>query len=215
MLNRGQILWQIGRYKESHEAINAARAIAENPASGDKNLLAWTYLIKAQSDLSEQNYKSALAESRKAIELGGAQTGEIFVQATFIKGLANARSGNKQSAVELCRKAVEEAAKTGMTHLLLKSELALAEALLINNEPQEALNICLEMQNNSSNTENLFSQWRSFKIAAEASLKLNDNLKSKEFNISADQFLSKIENNLGAENYKNFISRPDVQSYRK
>jgi tetratricopeptide (TPR) repeat protein len=214
LLNRGQVLWQLGRYKESREAIEATAAIAEKAESGDKYLLAWTHLVKAQSDLSEQNYKSALAESQKAIDLSGAQSGEIFVQATFTKGLANSRSGAKQVGKELCRKAVEDAAKTGMAHLLLKSKLALAETLLANGEAQEALNISLELQKSFVNSGNIPTQWQSFTVAAQASYTLGDKAKANEYAAQANQFLSEIEKMFGAENYKTYLARRDVQVYR-
>lgn len=215
LLSRGQILWNLGRYKESQEALDAAEKIAANPESGDRQLLAWTHLVRSQSDLSRNNFKSALAESRKAIEVSAAQTGEIFVQATFTQGLANARSGNNEAGKQLCKKAVEEAEKTEAAHLILKSKLALAETFLISNEPQESLNISSEILNNSANKEILFSRWRSSAIASGASLKLNDEPKSKEFVASAEQILSEFKDNSGAENYENFISRPDVRFFLK
>lgn len=214
-LNRGQSLWNLGRYGEAREALDSAAKIADEKASNDKQLLAWTHLVRAQSDLSENNYKSALAESRKAIDLGGQEIKEIIVQATFIQGLAKFRSGDKTAGTELCRKAVEEAAKTGIDHLQLKAKLALAETLSSENAPQESLTISLDTQNSSSKSGNLVSQWRSFATASGASLKLGDEVKSKEYKTSANQILSNIENDLGAENYKKFISRPDVQIYLK
>lgn len=215
LLNRGQALWQLGRYKESREALDAAEIIAGKPESGDKQLLAWTHLIKAQSDLSEQNYQSALAESQKAIDLSGAQSGEIFVQATFTKGLANSRSGAKEIGKQLCQKAVEEAVKTGVAHLFLKSKLALAETLLANGETQNALNIFLEMQKSFVNSDNAGTQWRSYVIASQASSVLKDTSKSQEYAIRAVELLAEIEKNYGSENYKTYLSRPDVRIYRK
>jgi serine/threonine protein kinase/ATP/maltotriose-dependent transcriptional regulator MalT len=213
LLNRGQALWQLGRYKESREAIEAAEAIAEKSESGDKQLLAWTHIVRAQSDLSEQNYKSALAESQKAIDLSGSQSGEIFVQATFTKGLASSRSNAKQAGKELCQKAVEEAAKTGMTFLLLKSKLALAETLLTNGEAQESLNIFPELQKNFVNSNNIPTAWQSFAIAAQASFALGDRAKANEYAVQANQLLSEIEKTLGSENYKIYRARRDVEVY--
>ena len=215
LINRGQALWQLGHYKESREAIDTATAIAERPESGDKQLLAWTHLVKAQSDLSRQNYKNALAESQKAIDLSGAESGEIFVQATFTKGLANSRSNAKVVGKELCRKAVEEAAKTGMAHLSLKSKLALAETLLANGEAQEALNVLLEMQKSFVNSSSIPTAWRSFSIASQASSILKDVSKSQQYAARANELLAEIEKDFGAENYKSYLSRPDVQIYRK
>lgn len=215
LMNRGQALWQLGRYKESREAIETAAAIAGKPESGDKELLAWTHLIKAETDLSEQNYKSALTESQKAIELNGNPSSELFVRATFTKGLANSRSGAKQIGMELCRKAVEEATKTGMAHLLLKAKLALAETLLANGAAQESLNVFLELQKSFVNSSNIPTQWQSFMIASQASLIIKDDSKSQEYTNRANELLSELEQNFGAENYKSFLSRPDIQIYRK
>lgn len=213
LLNRGQALWQLGRYKESREAIEAAETIAKNTESGDKQLLAWTHLVKAQSDLSEQNHQSALAESQKAIDLSSTQSGEIFVQATFTKGLANSRSGAKQIGKDLCQKAVEEAAKTGMAYLLLKAKLALAETLLANGETQESLNIFPELQKSVVNSGNIPIQWQSFAVAAQASYILGDKAKAKEYAAQSNQFLSELEKTFGAENYQTYLVRRDVQVY--
>ncbi len=215
LLNRGQVLCQLGRTKESREAIEAAAVLAGKPESGDKELLAWTYLAKAEIDLSEQNYKTALAESQKAIDLNGNPSSELSVQATLTKGLANSRSGAKQIGTELCRKAVEEAAKTGMAHLPLKAKLALAETLLANGEAQESLNVFLEMQKSFVNSVNISTQWQSYMIASQASLILKDASKSQEYAIRANQLLTELQDNFGAENYKSYLSRPDIQIYRK
>jgi serine/threonine protein kinase/lipopolysaccharide biosynthesis regulator YciM len=214
LLNRGQILWQLGRYKEAREALEAAAAIAGKP-DGDKQLLAWTELFKAQSDLSEQNYQSALEGSQKAIDLSGDRGGEIFVQATFTKGLANSRAGAKAAGAELCRKADEAATKTGIAHLALKTKLALAEALLANDEAQESLNVFLEMQKSFTDSNNIPTQWRSFMLASRASAALKDASKSQEYAVRADELLPQIEKIFGSENFKSYLSRLDVQTYRK
>ena len=215
LLNRGQSLWQLGRYKESREAIEAARAIAGKAESGDKQLLAWTHLVTAQTDLSEQNYKSALTESQKAIDLSKGQVGEIYVQATITKGLANSRSGAKEIGKELCQNAVEEAVKTGIAHLSLKAKLALAEALIANGEAQQALDIFLEMQKSFVKSGNIPTQWRSFVIASQASFILKDVSKSQEYAKRANELLTELERNFGSENYQNYLLRLDVQAFRK
>lgn len=214
-LNRGQILWNLGRYAESRKAIDAAANIAGAPKSTDSQLSAWTHLIRAQSALSENDYKFALSESRKAIDLSGQEIKEIIVQATLIEGLAKTRSGDKKTGTQLCRKAAADAEKTGIEHLKLKSKLALAEALSADNEPHEAVNIAMETEEISAKSGNLVSQWRSYAVACAASLKINDEPKSNEYKSFAGQALANIENAFGVENYKSFISRPDVQIYLK
>ena len=215
LLNRGQALWQLGRYKESQAAIDAAAAIAGKPESGDKQTLAWTHLVRAQSDLSEQNYKSAIAESQKAIDLNGSQSDEISVLAIITKGLANSRSGAEGAGKELCLKAVEDAAKTGMAYLSINSKLALAETLLANGEAQESLNILLELQKSFVDSGNIPTQWQGFMIASRASSILKDDSKSQQYAARADELLRQIEQSFGAENYKTFLARPDIQTYRK
>lgn len=214
-LNRGQSLLQLGRYNESREALEKTAKIAGDEKNGDKQLLAWTHLLKAQSDLSRQNYQSAVAESRKAIEISGAQTGEIFVQATLTIGLANSLSNSKENGIELCRKAVEEAAKIGMAHLSLKANLALAEAFFVKGEAQNSLNLILKMQNEFKDSNNLPTKWRAFTIAAKASSQLKDDPKSKEYAARANEILAQIEKDFGAENFQKWLTRPDIQSLQK
>ncbi|MBS1794649.1 MAG: protein kinase [Acidobacteria bacterium] len=215
LLNRGQALWQLGRYRESREALDAAAAIAGKPESGDRQLLAWTHLVRAQSALSEENYRAAADESRKAVELSGAQSGEIYVQAAFTEGLAAARSGAAAKGRDLCRKAADAAVGTGMAHLLLKSKMALVETLLANGEAQPALDVFLELQKGFSETGNLLTRWRGYALAAQAAARLGDEPEAREYRTRADEISAALESNLGPENYRSFLSRMDVGRLKK
>jgi len=215
LLNRGQVLSELGRLDESREALESAAKIAGDEKNGDKQLLAWTHLLKARSDLIRQNYQSAIDESEKSLEISDAQSGEIFIRAAFTKGLASIYLGAKESGRELCRKAVEEAAKSSIAHLSLKAKLALAEAFLANGEAQNALNLILEIQNEFKDSNSLPTKWRALTLAAKAASQLKDDPKSKEYAARAGEVLAQLEKDFGAENYQKWLARTDVQSLQK
>ena len=213
LLNRAQSLWQLGRFDEFDKTIDEAMQIAQKSDTGDKYLSAWTYLVKAQSDLSRQNYKSATDESQKAIDLSDLQLNELIVQATFTKGLADSRSGAKKTGRDLCLKADQDSAKLGVAYLSVKSKTALAETLLANGEAQEALNIILDLQKSFTDSANLSTQWQGFTIAAQANQILGNKTEANECFTRANQILSKLEETFGAENYKSYVAKGDVQSF--
>jgi serine/threonine protein kinase len=215
LLNRGQILWQLGRSNEALEALGASSAIAGTPEKGDKQLLAWIYLLKGQIALSEQNNRQALTESRKSLELAGGQSREIFIQATYIKGLAQSRSGAFQNGKDLCLEAVAAANQTGISHLILGAQLALAETKLAGGEAAPALNDSLQLQETFARLNKKHSQWRALAIAARASSASGDKEKARDYAARANEILSEIETLWGNENYQSYLARRDIQFYRK
>ncbi|HEX8735305.1 MAG TPA: protein kinase [Pyrinomonadaceae bacterium] len=214
-LNRGQILWQLGRYNEAFEALGESSAIAGTPEKGDKQLLAWIYLLKAQIALSVQDNRLALTESQKSLETAGGQSREIFIQATYIKGLARSRSGALQSGKDLCREAFEAANQTGISHLIQQAQLALAETLLADGETAQALSDSLQVQETSARLNKKHSQWRALAIAARASSASGDKEKARDYAARASEVLSELETLWGNDNYQSYLARRDIQFYRK
>jgi hypothetical protein len=100
-----------------------------------------------------------------------------------------------------------------MAHLLLKSRLALAETLLADGDAREALNVFLEMQKSFVNSGNIPTRWQSFAVAARASNNLGDKAKANEYTAQANRLLPEIEKTFGAENYKTYLARRDIQIY--
>jgi tetratricopeptide (TPR) repeat protein len=214
-LNRGQIFWQLGRRAEALEALGAAPAIAGTSEKGDKQLSAWIYLFKAQIALSERNNRLALAESQKALGMAGGQSREIFIQATYLKGLAQTRSGALQNGKDLCREALAAANQTGISHLILEARLALAETLLAGGEAATALDEALQIQETAARLNKKHSEWRALAIAAQASAAAGDTEKARDYAGRALEIMSELKTIWGDENYQSYLARRDIQFYRK
>ncbi len=97
LVNRGGLLWQLGHYAEARDALTQAFDVASRTGGIDKQLLAWVHLFRAQMALSEFRYSEAVAESRKASALGGAQEKDFSVQVSYIYGLAELHSGTSRA----------------------------------------------------------------------------------------------------------------------
>jgi len=59
------------------------------------------------------------------------------------------------------------------------------------------------------------SEWRAWLIAAQASRQQHDETKVNEYAARAAGLLTALEKAFGPSEYKSYLSRPDVQRYRK
>lgn len=215
LVNRGNLLWQLGRYREARDALGQAFDVASRPGGVDKQLLAWIHLFKAQMALSELHHSEALAESRTASALGGTQDKDFSVQVSYTLGLAELRSGTWRAGVAECQKAFDLATRAGDPRLISSAQLALAEAQLVNGDTQDALTSALQAQETSARLGRRHSEWRAWLIAAQASHRLQDETKVQESAAHAAELLTALERAWGTNDYKGYLSRPDVQRYRK
>jgi uncharacterized protein HemY len=98
---------------------------------------------------------------------------------------------------------------------LAAAELALAEALLLAGDSKAALSSALQAQEVFGRLGQPASEWRALLVAAQASQNLGDKSKSGEYAMRAKDLLSKLEQRWGSDNYKSYLSRPDIQRFRK
>ena len=215
LVNRGSILWQLGHYKEALEALDQAFDIASRAGGVDKQLLGWIHLFRARIALSEFHYGEAIAQSRKASALGGAQDKDFSVQVAYTFGLAQLNSGTSRAGVIECQKAIDIATRAGDPRLISNAQLALAEALLSTGDAANGLASALQAQKTFARLGNRHSEWRAWLIAAQASRQERDNAKVDEYSAHASEMLKSLERTLGPNEYASYLSRPDVQRYRK
>ncbi|HET6978978.1 MAG TPA: tetratricopeptide repeat protein [Pyrinomonadaceae bacterium] len=214
LVNRGNLLWQLGHYKEGREALDEAFAVASRPGGSDKQLLAWIRLFKAQMALSELRFGEAATETRTAAALGGIQDTGFSVQVAYTGGLAQLNSGTS-SAMSACQKAFDIATRAGNPRYISSAQLALAETLLTSGDASNALTVALQAQETLARLGRRHSEWRAWLIAAQANQRLRDETKVREYAARAAELLAALEKTLGVTEYKSYLSRPDVQSYRK
>ncbi len=215
LMNRGNIEWQLGHYNEARELLDQARSSANQSDSPNKNLMAWILLFQSQMNLSERNLAEAISKSQEAISLAGKQYKDIAAQAMSTLGLAQTLSGMRSAGVHSCQDAIELAKSMRSPRLIASGQLALSEALLEAGNNQEALKTALTAQEAFAHSGQRHSEWRAWLIAALASHQLGDHTAAHEYAAHANDLLSQMQQEWGAENYNNYLSRPDIQYYRK
>jgi tetratricopeptide (TPR) repeat protein len=214
-LNRGYLLAQLGRYAEAAPAFDEAVAAASRAQGGDKQLLAWAHLFRAQTALSRQRFGEAVAESRKASNAAGGQVRDLSVYASSTAGQAQALSGMTRAGRESCQKAVEAATQAGAEEWISDARLALAATSLEDGAAPEALELALEAQKVFARSGKHHSEWRALLVAARASHRLGDTGGARDYAARAAALLAGLEREWGAENYVGYLARRDIQNLRR
>lgn len=168
------------------------------------------HLIHAELSLSEGNLSQATSASNEAIKAGGPKS-EIAIQAQYILGLVKATS--RSESQKLCEESMKDASNAGDFGLHSRALLACAEVALKGNDPQTALTLATQAQERFSRGVQFESEWRAWMIASRASKMLGDSNKAQEQIRNAEAARSKLEQQWGAEAFKQYSGRPDIQVY--
>jgi len=214
LMNRGRLLWQLGRYDQAKKALDEAFSIASDPQSGSKQLLAWTHLGKAQMALSQARYTEARVEDQEALVSGGSQSKEIAIQAKYTLGLIQTRSGNPLTGNRSCEEAITLAA--GMNPRLLSyALLSLAEVRLSLRDAPGALKNSLEAGERFAQWGQQEAEWRAWLVAARANKAVGDDSAANDHATRANAALSRLHQKWNAESYEGYSSRPDIRACRQ
>jgi hypothetical protein len=106
------------------------------------------------------------------------------------------------------------AAKSSSAILIAETRLAYAEGLLAAREFQHSLDAALAAQQWFAGAGNQESEWRSWLLASAAESGLGHAGQSRENGQKAAQLLASLQQKWDAENYKTYLSRPDIQDCR-
>ena len=145
--------------------------------------------------------------------MAGKQYPEVVIEAKAVLGLAKALSGNAGDALKLCDEAVKMAEPSGDFLLQSRALLYKAEAALLRNDAQMALDLSTQAQARFARGEQHESEWRAWLIASRASEKLGDRNKSQEQFANAMNARSKLEQLWGADLFKEYSLRPDIKAF--
>jgi serine/threonine protein kinase/Flp pilus assembly protein TadD len=214
LMNRGRLLWQLGRYDEAREALSRALSIADQPDASYKLLLAWVYLANAQMALSESRLAEAKKQSQRVLDLAPPRVKDVIIQAKCALGLAQALSGAPQSGKALCEEAVNTAREMSSPRLLSTSLLTLAEVMLKTKNEKESLSIALQAQASFERFGQQESEWRAWLIAARACQLLGCDSAFAYADRAAAK-LSSFEQTWEPQAYAKYLTRPDVRICRK
>lgn len=216
-MNRGSLLWRLGRYKDATDALNAASAVADQPGQPEaslKSVLALVHLGYSQMALSEGRFPDAKREGQKAIQLAAKQYPDIDINGKFSMGLAEALSGAPQAGKLLCEEALAMAKESRLPRLISSAQLALAEVLVLAKDAEGASRAALDAQRLCERFGQQDSEWRALLMAARASQLAGDRSTAQTYASRAQTLCDGLREKWGAEAYEGYLRRPDIQSYR-
>jgi tetratricopeptide (TPR) repeat protein len=214
-VNLGNVLWRLGRYDEARAVLAEAGAKINESKSDFKQLLPVVEMIEGEIFLSQRRLSEAQANSTQAVTMAGKDYTDVAIEAKFVFGLARALSGGGKEGQTICDEAVKLASGLGDVNLQAQAMLAQAEAALKANSPETAQTLALQAQQRFATGGQLESEWRAWLIAAQASLQLGDKPKADEQLNEARSARTRLEQQWGAEAFKTYLSRPDIQVYSK
>jgi len=208
--NLAKILALLGRYDEARQLLDEVFDITNKSKGNFLQLVPELHLVRAEMSLSQGDLPQATASATEAIKTGGEKS-DVAIQAQSLLGFVKAASGAGKEAQKLCNEAIKAASNAGDFGLHSRALLAGAEAALKGNDPQTALSLATQAQQRFAAGEQFESEWRAWFIASRASQKLGDVNKAEEFMRNAQNARSKLEQQWGANAFKQYASRPDIQ----
>jgi tetratricopeptide (TPR) repeat protein len=214
-MNRANILWQLGRYKEANDALDEASGVAIQPEANYKPLLAWVRLNYCQMALSERRFADVREKGRLALEVADTQYRDIALSAKCAIALADALSDSPQPAKRLCAEAVATARNAKSPRVLSSALLSFAEVLLLANDAAGALKAAEEALPMFERGKQQDSEWRASLIAARSTLAAGDKSAAQQYASRADSLCVGLRQVWGDDAYEGYLRRPDIQAYRR
>jgi serine/threonine protein kinase/Tfp pilus assembly protein PilF len=212
-VNRGNVFAHLGNYDQAEALLNEAGQVLAEQKSEYKQLVPVVLLYRAELRLSQRNFSEAIKLSNEAITAVGTQIPDVTIDGKTVIGLAKAMSGNAREGVKICDEAIKMASATGDFLLQSRALLGKAEAALYGNDAQTALTLATDAQTRYARGEQHESEWRAWLIASRASEKLGDKTRAQEQFTSAMNIRSKLQQQWGADTFKQYSSRPDIQAF--
>jgi serine/threonine protein kinase/Tfp pilus assembly protein PilF len=214
---RGTALWQLGRYDEARAALAEALAIAQPPGTDPyKDLLLDATLSQAKMELSAGKIPEAMSQAQKAIDLAGSGSDfeSLAAESGGVLAVAQSLSGQAAAARKRCDEALKIARTLRDPLPLSDTLLACAEVSLAAGDVQASLGAATEARTRFTAAKQSESEWRALAIAALANEKAGDKSVARQLAAQASNMLASLEQALGADNYKTYVARADVQRLR-
>lgn len=213
--NRGWALWQLGRYEEAQSALSEALTIAQ-PSGHDpyKELLADSTLMEARIALSRRRLPESITKANKALDLAGTEYKPVAVRGKYTLGLSLTLSGQAAAGRKNCEEAVSLARSLRDPIPLAEALVALAETAFLSGDAQAASTIAGEGQQQSAASKLRESEWRALLIGARAFEKTGDKARARQLALQCNTVIAALEQAWGSNNYKTYLTRPDVQELR-
>jgi tetratricopeptide (TPR) repeat protein/predicted Ser/Thr protein kinase len=215
LIELSETLRELGREDEARAKLAEAFALVERPDGGFKVLLVIASQAEAELALTKRQFALAKEKSQKALALAGAQHRDSTIEAKRVIGYALGLSGAASEGRRWCEEAWEMAARSKNPWMISRTQLTLAEVMLESGDAQSALVTARDAQSSFARSGQLASEWRAWLVAARASQRLGDDAQASAAAALAARALSDLESKWGAEAYRHYLARPDVQFLSK
>jgi serine/threonine protein kinase len=206
--NRAHILAALGRYEEAKQLLDDLFKSKE----AFLGLQADLYLNRAQTSLSQGDRQQAIVSSNEAIKASGPKS-NTTIQAQYVLALAKADTGAQNEARKLCEESIKATSNAGDFGLHSRTLLACAEVALKGKDAQTALTLATQAQERFARGIQLESEWRAWAIASRASKELGHSDIAQEQTRNAETTRSKLEQQWGADAFRKYVARPDIQVF--
>jgi tetratricopeptide (TPR) repeat protein len=215
-MNRGNMMWRLGRYEEAREQFAQAESIASHEDRPNMQMVARLSLLKAQMLLSERRIADAKTEASRAFRLYRAigENAGHEAEVMYTLGITYSLSGATRRGVEMTGQALEQLSSVDHPWMFSGALLAHAEAKLMAGDPREALVNALRAQERLQQAARLDSEWRAWLIAARASSLLSNHAEAVKNASNAAATLALIQSEWGTDAFNHYVTRPDVIGYR-
>ncbi len=214
-VNRGNILWRLGRYEEAKQSLDEVSTAVKQQPNDFKQLVPTLEMIATEISLSQRDVAQASRRAENAITLAGSNYPDLVIASKLTLGLAKALSGNGKEGEALCAEAAKSAGDTGESLLVARAWLAQAESALLAGDAQKASTLATQAQETFARGSQFESQWRAYLIAALANERLGETAKAVQQRQQAKNILQEIEKLWGSDAFKSYTARPDIQVYSK
>lgn len=213
--SRGDVLGKLGRFDEARALLDQATAIANKPGGELKRLSVEVKLTLAEIALSQEKFSNARIEAEEVDKLAGEEFKNVATGARIVIGLSESYSGAKPRGKQVTAEAIDLARQLNDPFELARAQLTFAAALALAGDSKAAASNALQAQEVFARLDQPASEWQALLIAAQASDKLGDKSTARAYAMRAKDTLSKLEQRWGSENYNSYVSRPDIQRFRK
>lgn len=215
LMNRASVLSQLGRYDEARLSLDEAAALANTPDGVLKAVLVEIQMIQAQIALSQRNFQDARRFSSQAIERAGTSYPDVAIGAKITLGSAQAFSGQTGEGKRICEEALELAQHAGEEALVSDAMLALAQVLYEDGDVDRALTLALTGQERLARSGEQESEWRAWLLAARCGNRKHDLEGTRTRLTHANDSLTRLQQQWGADAFDRYQSRKDIQFSRK
>ena len=214
LMHSAKVLERLGRFEEADQAAAEAVTLASQPGAGIPALLTSTTIVRAEVALGRGRFNESTAAMRSVLSSPDLQP-QTTADARSILALALLRSGARKQALVESRRAVEAARESGNPYMLSKAQLAFAEVAADNNELRAALAALGQAQAAFGKTGQKESAWRAWVVDARARRRSGDAAGARQSLILAEAAVRALEKTWGAEDFKKYLARADIQNYSR